>query len=528
MNILNSVRLRYKILGFPAVFVLVVGLIFNTSKESNELIHAELDRVQYSYIPYNEYTTQMHATQVAIQKGLQDAVAAMDTAALAKNAVLAQQFRNYIDSAKAVKLDDDYQALDNTLASFNRYFDYGYKASELMIAEDFSDAVSQNVQSMIGELELLKKHLSEISGIEVNQAFDIARTQLVNQSATINQVLWVSLAFFIAISLVLSQAIVGALKKTVVNLQRLSDGYLDVKVQPSFLKRKDEIGDISNALDNLVGQLTNVILGVQRESMEISNISSSLEQTSHQMAKGSNEQAEFVEEISTTMEQVTRTIDMNAENASETNEISTQANKQLKDVEEKSKKAIAANENITNRINQISDIAFQTNILALNAAIEAARAGDAGKGFAVVASEVQMLAEKSKSVSDEIVELTESAYKMSTMAGEVMFDTIPKIDKTSNLVNEISAASDEQSRGANQVNKSIQHLNSLAQQSASSSKKLASSADNLLRQSDRLRQAISYYKLDGVQHPGNSRPAPQSRLHKAASTPKLEHAALDF
>lgn len=531
MNILNSIRLRYKILGFPAVFVLVVALIFTTNKESSQQIRAELDLVQYSYIPYNEYTTSMKATQVAIQKGLQDAVAAMDTTALEKTEALASTFRALVDSAKSVKNDNDYEALDNTLSSFNTYFKYGYQASYLMIQEDYSDAVTQNVQAMISELEILKKNLTEISGINVDQAFDEARNYLTEQSDTVNNVLFISLAFFIGISVILSQAIVGALKKTVNSIQRLSDGYLDVQVQPSFLKRRDEIGDISKALDNLVTQLRNVILGVQAESMEISQISQSLEHTSHQMASSSNEQAEFVEEISSTMEEVTRTINMNAENAAETNTISRVANTQLKEVEEKSKMAIAANENITNRINQISDIAFQTNILALNAAIEAARAGDAGKGFAVVASEVQMLAEKSKSVSDEIVELTESAYKMSSLAGEVMFDTIPKIDKTSNLVNEISAASDEQSKGANQVNKSIQHLNSLAQQSAASSEELAASADDLLRQSNRLKDAISYYKLDGVQAPGNSRPLPKAELKRPANFQKeeeLDTAFLDF
>lgn len=111
-----------------------------------------------------------------------------------------------------------------------------------------------------------------------------------------------------------------------------------------------------------------------------------------------------------------------------------------------------------------------------------------------------------------------------------MFDTIPKIDKTSNLVNEISAASEEQSKGANEVNKSIQQLNSLAQQSAASSEELAASADDLLRQSNRLKEAISYYKLDGTQKPGNSRPAPTSTLKRPEQVKEVEldTALLDF
>ena len=524
MNFFNSIRLRYKILVFPAIFLMVVAAIFYTTRWSNELIGNELDRVQYSYIPYNDYTARMKATQTAVQKGLQDAVAAMDTSALNKTTQLVNEFSLLADSAKMVEVTGDHTKLEETLASFNRYYQSGYKASSLMIQEDYSEAVNQNVQAMISELDVLKTLLTEISGVQVNDAFDSAHAQLAELRTTINKVLFISLALFFGFSFLLSFAISGALKKTVKNLQQLSGGHLNVQIPTSFLKRTDEIGDISKALDNLVTQLSKVILGVQRESTQISAISKSLEQTSHQLALGSNEQAEFVEEISSTMEEVTRTIYANAENAEKTSGISTQANRQLKQVEEKSKQAIAANEKITNRINQISDIAFQTNILALNAAIEAARAGEAGKGFAVVASEVQMLAEKSKTVSDEIVDLTESAYKTSSKAGEVMFETIPKIDKTTNLVSEISLASNEQSKGANQVNQSIQQLNSLAQQSAASSEELAASAEDLLHQSERLLQSISYYRVDEFNQPTSS-VSHSSKIipHSYPSEPKKGH-----
>ncbi len=522
MNTLNSIRLRYKILGFPAIFVLVVGLIYNANKEGNLRIQSELDKVQYSYIPYNEFTTKMRETQVAIQKGLQDAVAAQDTNRLIETSMLARSFRAYTDSAKQVKVDHDYEVLNATVASFNTYFNYGYQASYLMIQGDYSDDVNHNVQGMISELETLKVHLDEISGINVNQAFDIARSQLKEQSATITNVLLISLGFFIGISLILSSSISGALKKAVSNIQKLADGYLDVNIDNKYLSRRDEIGEISNAVEQLASQLRRVILGVYQETSQMSTISRSLERTSHQMAIGSSEQAEFVEEISSTMEEVTRTITANAENAKETNKISLEANLELEEVEQTSKKAISANEKISNRINQISDIAFQTNVLALNAAIEAARAGEAGKGFAVVATEVQMLAEKSKSVSDEIVSLTESAFKMSTKAGTVMDSTIPKINKSTTLVNEISVASDEQSKGANQVNQSIQQLSSLAQKSAASSEELAASSEELLKQSQRLIDSISYYKLEEI----DKSPLPIQKVHNSYSTEKsLE---LDF
>jgi methyl-accepting chemotaxis protein len=482
-------------LFFPALLAGVVAAIFYTTKWNKVAIDQQINRVEYNFIPYSDYTNKLKATQISIQKSLQDAVSAQDISALENTEVLAQQFRAYIDSAKQVKGDTDVSQLDSTLASFDTYYVFGRDASELMIQESFSEDVSTKVQGMISELEVLKGLLARVGGVKVSDAFNTARDHLAEMQNTINSVLFVSFALFVVFSLLLASSISGALKRTVTSLRELSEGDLSITIKQSYLKRRDEIGNISNAVNNLATQMRQVIVGVQRESAQISEISNQLKETSNQLASGSNEQAEFVENISSTMEEVSRNISQNAENAHQTNQISLNANASLKGVSEKSQEAISANETITKRINMISEIAFQTNVLALNAAIEAARAGEAGKGFAVVASEVQMLAEKSKSVSDEIVNLTETAYELAAKAGEVMADTIPKIEQTSNLVREISLASEEQNTGAKKVNTSIQQLNALAQQSAASSEELAASAEHLSTQSDRLMESVSFYRL---------------------------------
>lgn len=499
MNIINNIKIRYKILVFPAIFIMVIGAIYYTTQWSNELIEKELNTVQYSYIPYNDLTNRMRSTQIAVQKQFQDAVSAQDISMVEESDSLSKDFLQLADSAKIVKADDDYTLLNNTIQSFKKYYSSGVAASKMMIEQDYSEEVSQKIQEMSHEQKILKELLVKISNLEVNNAFDSARTQLEELKQTINLVLIVSLGLFIGLSFVLSTAISGGLQKTANKIRLLSEGNLGINIPDNYLRRRDEIGDISRALESLSLQLRDVILGVQRESEQITEISRNLEQTSNQMAHGSNEQAEFVEEISSTIEQVSANISQNAENAQRTNSLSREANDRLKNAGEKSGEAISANETITNRIKQINEIAFQTNILALNAAIEAARAGEAGKGFAVVATEVQMLAEKSKNVGEEIVELTQKAYKRVSRAGEVISETIPKMEETSNLVSEISIASDEQSKGASQVNESIQQLSSLAQQSAASSEELAASATELKGQSERLMNSIAYYKLDELE-----------------------------
>lgn len=153
---------------------------------------------------------------------------------------------------------------------------------------------------------------------------------------------------------------------------------------------------------------------------------------------------------------------------------------------------LGANQKIASNISIINDISFQTNILALNAAVEAARTGEHGKGFAVIASEVRKLAETSKKAAAEIVTLAQEGLIMSEDMEVVMNDTIPMIENTTNLVQNISVASIEQSNGAGQVNSAIQLFNNVTQQNAASSEEIAASAEELATQASLLLETISF------------------------------------
>ena len=201
------------------------------------------------------------------------------------------------------------------------------------------------------------------------------------------------------------------------------------------------------------------------------------------------------------MEEMVSTIKQNADNAQQTDKI---ANKSAKDAQESGQsvvEAVAAMKEIASKISIIEEIARQTNLLALNAAIEAARAGEHGKGFAVVAAEVRKLAERSQKAAGEINQLSGTTVKVSEKAGEMLDKLVPDIQKTAELVQEITAASKEQDTGAEQINKALLQLEKVIQQNASASEEMASTTEELTGQSDQLMSALGFFRTGDAVRP---------------------------
>jgi methyl-accepting chemotaxis protein len=238
----------------------------------------------------------------------------------------------------------------------------------------------------------------------------------------------------------------------------------------------------------------NVVTSIDASSDNVSSGTEQISSSSEELSQGANEQAASVEEISSAIEQMAATIRQNADNAAQTERIASKSAIDAKESGEAMRHTVNAMKNIADKISIIQEIARQTNLLSLNASIEAARAGEHGRGFAVVASEVQKLAERSQVAAGEISQLSGSSVAIAEKAGEMLDKLVPDIQKTSELVAEINAASSEQANGAQQINIAVQQLNSVVQQNASGAEELAATAEQLSAQTVYMQEAVNYLK----------------------------------
>jgi len=222
------------------------------------------------------------------------------------------------------------------------------------------------------------------------------------------------------------------------------------------------------------------------------------------------------------MEQMSANIQQNADNASQPEQIAVKASKDAKESGAAVTSAVTAMNEIATKISIIEEIARQTNLLALNAAIEAARAGEHGKGFAVVAAEVRKLAERSQTAAGEISELSSTSVDVAEKAGQMLNQLVPDIQKTAELVQEISAASNEQNAGVEQINSAIQQLDQVVQQNASATEEMASTAEELSSQAQQLQDTIDFFKVNGASG-GSSRAAQQ--IHDLSGATRIAHVA---
>ena len=356
---------------------------------------------------------------------------------------------------------------------------------ELQAALNAARLQADKLDNMLTELTALKEGNAKDASDETTRLYESSRSLMIGIIAG-------GVLIGIALGFLISRSVTKPLDKAVDAANRLAEGDLTVRID---VAGKDETAQLLQAMQNMVQKLSQVVAEVNSGAEALAGASEEVSATAQSLSQASSEQAAGVEETSASIEQMTASISQNTENAKVTDGMATKAASEATEGGEAVKATVAAMKQIAQKIVIIDDIAYQTNLLALNAAIEAARAGEHGKGFAVVAAEVRKLAERSQVAAQEIGSVASSSVELAETAGRLLDLMVPNIKKTSDLVQEITAASEEQSSGVSQINSAVGQLSETTQQNASSSEELAATAEEMSSQAEQLQQAMSFFKL---------------------------------
>lgn len=395
------------------------------------------------------------------------------------------------------------------------------RVNKLEEARDLLAKGAATAEKLNSAFEEQLQYNSELGKKAADEALAIRQTAVMVSVATaVLVMLFLGVMAFFMVRNLLAQ-----LNKAVNATVRLSEGDMTIQID---VTSKDEIGRLMLAIQTMSTKLSSVITEVRGSADSLSSASEEITATAQSISQATSEQAASVEETSASIEQMSASINQNTENSKVTDGMATKSSGEAIQGGEAVKQTVAAMKSIAGKIGIIDDIAYQTNLLALNAAIEAARAGEHGKGFAVVAAEVRKLAERSQIAAKEISELASDSVEKAESAGKLLDSMVPSIKKTSDLVQEISAASEEQSSGVGQINTAMNQLNQITQQNASACEELAATAEEMSGQALQLQDLMSFFKINNVASEVG-RAAPTAKASKAAAVKRavVASAAID-
>ena len=393
---------------------------------------------------------------------------------------------------------------------------------QIQRGETVTDATEVYVQ-----LQRVRYQLQLLVEENVRQATDNkARAEELERSNMIRTIGGTVLAVFIALVLGLytrylfARQIGGDPREAMEALKRAAAGDLTTRFNVSRLGS----GSMLDSAQKMMDKLNSVLHDVSQAISMLASASGQLAAAAQQLSDNSSRQATNAEETGSVVEEITATVGHNTDNANKTNEIAGESARTAQESAQVVRDTIGAMRAIAGQIGVIDDIAYQTNLLALNASIEAARAGEHGRGFGVVAGEVRKLAERSQAAAQEIVDVAGRSMELAERAGGLLDNMLPSIQRTADLVDDISFSAREQNSGLVQINVAIEQISQAAQLNAAASEELSATSEEMSSQALNLRELIRFFSLDERHASAGAETALPANLRLKTSRPSALEA----
>jgi methyl-accepting chemotaxis protein len=466
--VLNRLKLAQKMFLLPVLAAVAIFVIFVAVQMSGARTARLVERIDNGYIPKIDLSRDLVDALAQIQRGFQDAAAAMDPAILEETDTLRDAFSARLGEERNNPVIEATE-LQQIGSGFDEYYDLARQTTFRLITQETGDAVFTAIERMRVEYIGVKESLDAFAESARTDA-DLAVAEVkTSQKRARNLVLLVMLVGVAAVgvlSFTVTREIVKPLSQVVRIAGQVAEGDLTQRIRA---QTQDEVGKTSKALNQAFSRMGAAVKTIATSSSSLNTASEELSSVSHQMAASAEETSAQASVVSASAEQVNRNVETVAtgieEMTASIREISDNAHdaasvaNEAVDVAEATSKTIAKLDESSTRISDvtkaITSISEQTNLLALNATIEAARAGESGKGFAVVANEVKELARETASATEEIgarIEAIQSDTRSSVAAIEQIGTTVKRIHE---IQNAIASAVEEQTATTNEISRSV-------------------------------------------------------------------------